>query len=109
MGADAPDIATVIFTEVRMQVMSNGRVRRTEGEWRELIARFRKSGLSGRDFCRKENLQAASFQRWQVKLSGRADRKDFITVLPAVPSQPSARAWTMEVRLPDGSRLRFQG
>lgn len=92
-----------------MRVMSNGRVRRTEAEWRELMARFRKSGMSRRDFCRKERLQIASFQRWHARLNGKADRRDFITVLPTASAVPSDPAWTVEVTLPDGSRLRFQG
>jgi hypothetical protein len=92
-----------------MQVMSNGRVRRTEEEWRELLARFRKSGLSAREFCRKERVQAVSLQRWQVRLNGKANRKDFITVVPATPAVSPTRGWAVEVTLPDGSRLRFQG
>jgi transposase len=92
-----------------MRVMSNGRVRRTEDEWRELISRFGKSGASLREFCRKEGLSAAGFQRWRAKLNGKVDRKDFVTVIPAAPVERSARPWVVEVTLPDGSRLRFQG
>jgi hypothetical protein len=92
-----------------MQVTSNGRVRRTEGEWRELIARWRKSGLSAREFCRQEKLQASSFQRWQARLNGASDRKEFITVLPTSREVPAVRPWVVEVTLPDGSQLRFQG
>lgn len=93
-----------------MRVMANGRVRRSEDEWRELIARFGKSGQGLREFCRKEGLSAAGLQRWRARLSGRAERKDFVTVIPAaVPAASSARPWVVEVTLPDGSRLRFQG
>ena len=94
-----------------MQVMSNGRVRRTEAEWRELVGRFRKSGLSVREFSRKERLQVSSLQRWQARLNGHGVRSDFVTVVPAAatPVPLASPGWTVEVTLPDGSRLRFQG
>jgi hypothetical protein len=92
-----------------MQVLSNGRVRRTEAEWRELVGRFRKGGLSAREFSRKERLQLSSLQRWQARLNGRGVRSDFIAVVPTTPVSPSPRPWSVEVTLPDGSRLRFQG
>jgi len=92
-----------------MQVMSNGRVRRPESEWRELITRWGKSGLSAREFCRKEEVQASSFQRWQMRLNRPSVRKDFITVVPSSSETLKVRPWTVEVTLPDGSKLRFQG
>ena len=92
-----------------MRVMANGRVRRTEGEWQELIARFGKSGVSVREFCRKEGLSAAGFERWRARLKGRGVREDFITVLPPAAPVPVSRPWSAEVTLPDGTRLRFQG
>lgn len=92
-----------------MRVMSNGRVRRTEGEWRELVSRFRKSGLSAREFCRKERLKISSLQRWQARLKESGVRQDFVTVIPAAAPMGSSRSWAVEVTLPDGTRLRFQG
>jgi hypothetical protein len=89
--------------------MSNGRVRRSEEEWRVLLAGYRKSGLSVREFCRKQRLQVSSFQRWRTRLNGAGSRSDFVTVIPAAPEASPARPWTVEVTLPDGSRLRFQG
>jgi hypothetical protein len=92
-----------------MQVLSNGRVRGSEGEWREFFSRWKKSGLSVREFCRQEDLRVSSFQRWQQRLRGSSARADFVRVLPAPSPAPSAATWTVEVTLPDGSRLRFQG
>lgn len=93
-----------------MGVIARGRrVRRTEGEWRDLVARFRKSGLSARAFSRQERLSVVSLQRWLARLDGKATRKDFIAVVPAGPELPASRSWALEVILPDGIRLRFQG
>ena len=90
-----------------MQVMSNGRVRRSAAEWRELLARWKKSGLSPRGFCRKEGIQPASFQRWQRKLEVVAERESFVPVISREAVAPSS--WSLEILLPDGCRLHFRG
>jgi hypothetical protein len=91
------------------QVMSNGRVRRTEAEWREMVSRFRTSGMSVREFCRKERLKVSSLQRWQGRLKEAGVRQDFVAVVPTAVPIGSSRTWVVEVTLPDGSQLRFQG
>lgn len=89
-----------------MQVLSNGRCKRSEGEWRQILARFRKSGQRGRDFCRKEGLQFSSFQRWRRQLDRSPAPADFVTVTAASAATPG---WSLEVILPDIGTLRFQG
>lgn len=39
--------------------------RRSEGEWRALLSRYRISGLSIEAYCRREAISAASFYRWR--------------------------------------------
>lgn len=46
-----------------MRVMSNGRVRRDESEWREILSRCGETGLSAREFCRREKAELSSFLR----------------------------------------------
>lgn len=89
-----------------MQVSSNGRVRRTASEWREIFSQHKKSGLSARDFCRKEEIHLSSFQRWQTKLKTSGPSSEFAVVTPASAAPPS---WSLEVSLPDGSCLRLEG
>lgn len=89
-----------------MELMSNGRVRRSEGEWREILSQWEGSGLSAQEFCRKQELQVSSFQRWRQKLNGSLARNEFVAISP-LPSPVSS--WTLEVTLPNGSRLQFQG
>ena len=92
-----------------MQVMSNGRVRRSDVEWRELLSRYDQSGLSAREFCRKEAVQVTSLLRWQQKLTGPSARDEFVSVVTTPTTTPSVSPWTAEVILPNGITLRIQG
>jgi transposase-like protein len=44
------------------------RQRRSEGVWREIVARQEKSGLTVQEFCEREGLKAASLYGWRVRL-----------------------------------------
>ena len=93
-----------------MRVMSNGRVRRSESEWRELVSRCDQAGLSAREFCRREKVELSSFFRWQRRLAGEAPRAEFVTVTKTIADPPPALApWTLELTLPTGHKLRIQG
>jgi len=92
-----------------MEVTGNGRVHRSESEWRELISRWEASGQSLREFCREQEIQISSFQRWRQKLAGSSTARDFVSVRRStVPPAPSA-SWALELVLPNGCILRFQG
>lgn len=43
--------------------------RRSQNEWRSLLARYDGSGLGVAEFCRREAISAASFYRWRKPLS----------------------------------------
>ena len=85
-----------------MQVSSNGRVRRSPDEWREIVVRFAKSTLGRHEFCRQEKINRNSFDRWHKRLT-KSGRSDFVDVTPARESSPS---WTVEVELADGTIVR---
>jgi len=53
-----------------MRILADGRVRRTEAEWRAVMERFEKSGLSVLAFCRRSKLSRNSFIKWRRRLSG---------------------------------------
>jgi hypothetical protein len=89
-----------------MKVMSNGKIRRTRDEWRAILSRWERSGLSLREFCHKQEIQLSSFQRWQEKLTGASDGDAFVALTPA---PPTVSSWSLEVTLPNGSKLHFQG
>lgn len=43
--------------------------RRSQNEWRALLARFDSGGMGVETFCRREAISAASFYRWRGLLS----------------------------------------
>jgi hypothetical protein len=92
-----------------MQLMSNGRVRRTEIEWREILTRWKQSGLGPAEFCKKEDLRPTSFQRWQERLGVEPAQAQFVPVTSEGPSMIATPSWALEITLPNGVQLRFQG
>jgi hypothetical protein len=52
-----------------MRELSDGRIRRTESEWRAIVSRFESSGLSEAGFCRKANVSRKSFRDSRKRLS----------------------------------------
>ena len=89
-----------------MQVMSNGRVRRSETEQRQVVSRWEKSGLTPAQFCRREQIRLSSFLRWRQKERPAAGASEFVAVTPPPTASPS---WALEITLPNGCHLRFQG
>ena len=83
-----------------MQRTSNGRVRRSEEEWRQLVDRQAASGLSRRQFCSQEQINHTSFERWYRRLSAGAG---FVEVSPLVRGSSS---WSVEVELAGGTIVR---
>ena len=51
-----------------MQSLSDGRIRRTESEWRAIVGRFESSGLSVAAVCRKARVSRKSFRMWRERL-----------------------------------------
>jgi hypothetical protein len=89
-----------------MQITSNGKTRRSEAEWRELISRFEKSGLSEKEFCRREEISHLSLVRWRRKLMTSAASRSFV---PVTAESPPPSPWSLVVTLPTGCQLRFEG
>jgi len=98
-----------------MQVQTNGRVRRSRSEWREIFDRFETSGLSQTAFCRREDLSKSSFTKWMARLAAdlapAAESVPFVEISSAVsePAAPSLGAGELEVLLPGGVRIRWKG
>jgi hypothetical protein len=98
-----------------MRVLADGRVRRTEAEWRGLLARFEKSGLSMSVFCRRAKLPRSSFVKWRRRLAEKASPSAGF-VEWAVPSSAdeagaelvAVRAGEFELALPGGVVLRWK-
>ena len=84
------------------------RPRRDKQQWTEIFKRFDSSGLSTREFCRREDLALSSFQRWRRRL-GSVASAEFVEIVPTVPSVATPSGWSLDVALPNGVCLRFQG
>jgi hypothetical protein len=83
-------------------------VRRNGEQWSEILRRCEASGLTSRAFCDGEGLPLSSFQRWQRKLRSGPLAK-FVEVLPPAIMSGAATTWSLEISLPNGASLRFQG
>src|SRR6266852_6277248 len=102
-----PRVAILLAEENAMRVTSNGKVWRSEAEWRTICERFAQSGLGVAEFCVREKLAMSSFQTWYRRCAGAERRKGkFIEVLPAA---AGAGCWEVEVELPNGTRLHLRG
>ncbi len=79
--------------------------RRSQSEWRSLLARFSCSGMGVEAFCRREAISAASFYRWRSLLSdGRSvDGGD-----PPPSDARVRRSWHAEFRIVTQAMARSQ-
>lgn len=89
------------------------RPRRTKAQWSEILERFDLSDQDPRQFCRREGLALSSFQRWRRQL-GSVAPAEFVQLVPtSSPSTASTNvpqgSWSLDVSLPSGVCLRFQG
>jgi hypothetical protein len=90
-----------------MQLSSNGYGQRSAAQWSEIIARYRQSGLEGRQFCEAEGLVPRTFEKWERRLRRNDSKKGEFVEVPAPGVTPSP--WAVEVEFPNGVRLRVRG
>ena len=98
-----------------MRVLSDGRIRRTAPEWKEIIDRFGKSGLPIAEFCEKEEISRSAFASWKKKL-GAVKKKtpSFVEITSAArrkssDSMVASSQTSFELALPGGVTLRWRG
>lgn len=67
-----------------------------------MVASFKSSGLTQRDFCQRENIKLPTFSYWYRKVGAGATpvSSGFTEVTPALPSA------VLEVVYPNGVRIR---
>jgi transposase len=78
-----------------------------EPRWRRVLARWRRSGLSVRAFCRAEGISEPSFYLWRRKLDQADHKKPAflpVQVVTEEAKQPATR--DIEIVLPNGRCLR---
>ena len=100
--------------------MAKGSARdaRRELQWRRLVRKRERSGLTVRQFCRENNLPESAFYYWRRELSRRQAEQEkgrpsdappapaFVPVLVAEdPRAHAAGPGPIEIELPDGRRV----
>jgi len=98
------------------------RRRRTESEWRQLLARQAESNQTIEQFCRHEGMSVGSFYRWKNRLNETPvyqsestvsnQRANFIDLgtlgETPTPRESEAAGWHLELDLGHGRILRFR-
>jgi hypothetical protein len=86
----------------------SNRTRRTKAQWTEILREFGSSGVDSREFCRREGLALSSFQRWRRRV-GPVAASEFVELVPTSSPSVASSSWSLDVSLPNGVGLRFQG
>ena len=55
--------------------------RRSAAEWTRIIARFRRSGLTQREFCEREEVSLSALQHWLYRRSKSSTAANFVEVV----------------------------
>ncbi len=90
-----------------MRAKRKRQTKRTEAEWKAIFTKFNKSGLTIKDFCRRENLVQSTFKRWQQNLGEKTPAR-FVDLSPTAKSADTS-SWEFAVTLPNGVQLQFRG
>jgi hypothetical protein len=95
-------------------------IRRSEHEWRELLACFERSGQTQEQFCADQDIVLSSFTRWRQKLRHRSSNQSVVashgmpTVTAAdalfveLSSESAKECWDLELQLGAGVVLRLR-
>jgi hypothetical protein len=102
---------------MKMKVLADGRVRRTSSEWKKIIDRQGKSGLSIQAFCEKEEVSRGAFATWKRRLRGShmsRKRPEFVEVTrptraSPLPSLVLSEGTSFELAFPGGVTLCWKG
>jgi len=90
-----------------MQLTSNGHVQRSAARWREIIMRYRQSGLARKEFCAQEGVTFRTFEEWERRQRRAKRGKGQFVEIPAPSVTPNP--WAVEVEFPTGVRLQVRG
>jgi len=83
-------------------------IRRSAKQWRAILRRFEKTGLTPADFCHQKNISLPAFRRWYRKQLAETNAPGFVELQPSAISLKPEAPWTLELDLPGGGRLRIQ-
>jgi hypothetical protein len=98
-----------------MRTLSDGRQRRSRQEWKKIVDRFERSGLSENRFCKDHGLTRKTFRTWRKHFAEEGEpiaTPTFVELAaprskPEGPPEPSDGA-SFELCLPGGVTLRWR-
>jgi hypothetical protein len=83
-------------------------------QWRRIVGRWRDSGLSQAEFCRRQDIPVWKLAWWRKRLAGQADEsasaesiRTTSLFVPVGIASASPSAVELELAFPGGRRLRF--
>ena len=83
------------------------KVFRSAAEWRAIVARYERSGLTQAAFCTQEGVALHTFKKHYRPHKEAAPRLgQFLEVVPSVPAR---KGWEVELAFPNGLHLRVRG
>ena len=90
-----------------MQITRDGKQRRSQAEWKQIVSEFQESGLSLREFSQQQSIPLVSLQRWNHRLASKSEpsQAEFVDVTP----EPAvSETWYAEIELPSGLIFRLR-
>ncbi len=89
-----------------MQIRSNGRVYRSEAEWRTILSDYSASGVKMSEYCSRHGIAIQSMSKALQRYStGAPAHKSFVEVLPIAEREASASWSGYRVELDLGNSL----
>jgi len=82
--------------------------RRSPKQWRAIFNRFEQNDLTIKEFCIKENLAPATFNKWRSRFRQESDSPGFIELQPTPAVSSTSHTWSLQIDLPGGGHLRIQ-
>lgn len=86
------------------------RDRAKEAYWREVLGRHASTGLSVREFCKRERLTESQFYAWRRTIGQRSEPEIASPAfVPVVVTKDAGQEPSVTLELPSGCVLRFSG
>ena len=81
-----------------------------EAYWRKVLKQFSASGLSVREYCKRQQLTESAFYAWRRTIGERDDsRTSGPAFVPAVVTKEAVQEPSIAIELASGCVLRFSG
>ena len=79
--------------------------------WEKHLGDWKSSGLTQKDYCKREGLTYGSFKSWRSQLIEKTDfpAPGFVEAAPVEPEKTSHNALVLQISLANGSRIGVTG